>query len=356
MTMPLDASSVPLGPSAPGAPCVLSISPQAIRQAAEVLARGGLVAFPTETVYGLGGDATQPAAVQAIFAAKGRPADHPLIVHLASADWLSQYAAHVPQAAWALAEAFWPGPLTLVLRRSPSLSPLVSGGLDTVGLRVPAHPAARALLEALARPIAAPSANRFGRVSPTTAQHVAEDLGARVDLILDGGPCGVGIESTIVDLSGPTPAILRPGGITQEQIAAVVGALGRPDASGRPRVSGSLPSHYAPRARVEIVRDEALLSRAQELARQGANVAILWRREENPPLAAANIHIISIPADDAACARVLYAALRQIDALGCDVALASLPQEIGLGAAIADRLRRAAGPRAPTEARTPADG
>lgn len=353
--MPEDASLRP-GPQPPGRPFVLRVTPEAIRQAADVLARGGLVAFPTETVYGLGGDATQPAAVRAIFTAKGRPANHPLIVHLASADWLPQYAVHVPDAAWALAEAFWPGPLTMVLRRSPRLDPLVSGGLDTVGLRVPAHPAAQALLQALSRPIAAPSANRFGRVSPTTAQHVAEDLGTQVDLILDGGPCGVGIESTIVDLSGPTPAILRPGGVTEEQIAAVVGALGRPDASGRPRVSGSLPSHYAPRARVEIVPDEALLSQAQELARQGMRVAILWRREENPPLIPSNAQIISLPADDAACARLLYAALRQVDALGCEVALASLPPQVGLGTAIADRLRRAAGPREPRADATPADG
>lgn len=357
MTMPQDALPPPSCPDPPRRPRVLPVTPQAIRQAADVLARGGLVAFPTETVYGLGGDATQPAAVRAIFAAKGRPADHPLIVHLASADWLPQYAAHVPEAAWALAEAFWPGPLTLVLPRHPQLCPLVSGGLSTVGLRVPAHPAAQALLSALGRPIAAPSANRFGRVSPTTAQHVVDDLGARVDLILDGGLCGVGIESTIVDLSGPTPAILRPGGITEEHLAAVLGTLGKPDAPGRPRVSGTLPSHYAPRARVEIVPQDALRLRAQDLARQGVRVAVLWREEAHQALPGlpANVQIVSLPTDDAACARMLYVALRQIDELGCDVALASLPPEVGLGVAIADRLRRAAGPRESEERSTRTD-
>lgn len=327
-------------------PLVLPVSPQAIEHAVEVLRRGGLVAFPTETVYGLGADATHPAAVRAIFEAKGRPADHPLIVHLASAEWLPRYAQHVPPAAWSLAKAFWPGPLTLVLPRGPELSPLVSGGLETVGLRVPAHPAAQTLLAAFGRPVAAPSANRFGRVSPTTAQHVVEDLGQRVDLILDGGPCNIGIESTIVDVSGDRPAILRPGGIPSEQIAAVLGTLDRPDTPGRPRVSGSLPSHYAPRARVELAPQDELLPRAQMLAEQGVAVSILWRGPL-PEAPAAGVTILPLPSDDAACAQALYGALRQADASGCEVILTSLPLEVGLGAAIADRLRRAAGPREP---------
>jgi L-threonylcarbamoyladenylate synthase len=349
MTMPTDAFSFPsghgTGPEAPGRPCVLPATPQAIVQAAEVLRRGGLVAFPTETVYGLGADATNPAAVRAVFVAKGRPADHPLIVHLASAAWLGDYVDEVPLAARALAEAFWPGPLTLVLRRGDRLPPEVSGGLDTVGLRVPAHPAAQALLTTLSRPLAAPSANRFGRVSPTTAQHVLEDLGDRVDLILDGGPCGVGIESTIVDLSGRVPAILRPGGVPAEQIAAVLGPLGGAEEPGRPRVSGSLPSHYAPRARVEIVPAEELVWRAQKQAEQGVRVAVLWRGDKVPAGLHGGVTVLPLPADEAACARALYGVLREADAAGCELILTSLPPESGLGAAIADRLRRAAGPR-----------
>ena len=182
-----------------------------IPEAAAILRRGGLVAFPTETVYGLGADAENAAAMRALLAAKGRPADHPVIVHLADAALVEQFAADVPPAARQLAAAFWPGPMTLVLRRSQRVSDLVTGGLDTVGLRVPGHPVAQALLRELNGPIAAPSANRFGRVSCTRAQHVALELAGHIDLIVDGGECGVGIESTIIDVSGKRPAVLRPG-------------------------------------------------------------------------------------------------------------------------------------------------
>ena len=220
---------------------------ETIREAVAVLARGGLVAFPTETVYGLGADASNETAVRRIFSVKGRPADHPLIVHLARVEQLADWAQRVPEAAWRLAEAFWPGPLTLVLPRAPRVLDVVTGGQESVGIRVPSHPVAQALLQAFGGGIAGPSANRFGRVSPTTAEHVRAELGSEVDLVLEGGQSEVGIESTIVDLSSDRPALLRPGIIGAERIAAVLGnALHAPDRTS-PRASGMLASHYAPR-------------------------------------------------------------------------------------------------------------
>lgn len=323
---------------------VLPASDDAIRQAAAVLRAGGLVAFPTETVYGLGAAAENPRAVAAMFAAKGRPADHPVIVHLAEADQLDRWAAEVPAAARALAAAFWPGPLTMILRRSPLASDLVTGGLPTVGLRVPGHPVAGQLLRALGGAIAAPSANRFGRVSPTTAAHVLEELGGHVDLILDGGSCSVGLESTIVDLTGKQPAVLRPGGISGEQVAEVLGSALAESSTGAPRVSGSMESHYAPRARVELCSPEALFGRAQSLVAGGQRVAVL-ARQVSAFRDADQIVVIEMPCSDEQFAQKLYAALRQADAAECDVILANLPSADGIGAAIADRLRKAAGPR-----------
>jgi len=330
-------------PAAERRTTVLSSTDDAIRQAAKVLRAGGLVVFPTETVYGLGADADNPQAVQAMFAAKGRPADHPVIIHLAEAALLEQFAADVPSAARQLAAAFWPGPMTLVLRKSTRVNDLVTGGLATVGLRVPSHPVAQKLLQVFGGPIAAPSANRFGRVSATRAEHVLDELAGCVDLVLDGGPCEVGLESTIIDVSSESPAVLRPGAITAEQIATVLRSDIHAPQAGGPRVSGSLPSHYAPRARVEIVPPEALAPRAQELAAQGQKVALLGRRapaSDNP-----QIIVLNVSGDEADFGRSLYALLRRVDELNCDVALASLPAERGLGAAIADRLCRAAGPR-----------
>ena len=313
----------------------------AIRKAAEMLRGGGLIAFPTETVYGLGADAENETAVRALFAAKGRPADHPVIVHLAEFQQVFEWAVDVPHAAEKLAAAFWPGPLTMILRRSKRASDLVTGGLETVGLRVPSHPVARQLLLEFGKAIVAPSANRFGHVSPTQAEHVQQEFGDAVAIILDGGDCEVGLESTIVDLSGEWPAILRPGAVTAEQIVAVLGPLAAPTIRS-PRVSGALASHYAPQARVEVIASERLAARAQELAAVGEKVAILTPDVMSP---GANITIIPLPADDAELARVLYASLRQVDRLGCDVALIALPAETGIGAAIVDRLRKAAGPR-----------
>ncbi|MDR2926485.1 MAG: threonylcarbamoyl-AMP synthase, partial [Azoarcus sp.] len=271
------------------------MSASAIRQAVEHLLAGELVALPTETVYGLGADAANPEAVARIFAAKGRPASHPLIVHLASAAALAQWAEEIPPGAQDLASAFWPGPLTLILKKQPWVPLAVTGGQASIGLRVPAHPLALALLAAFAAArspaaggIAAPSANRFGRVSPTTAAHVREELGNKVSLILDGGACEVGIESTIVDFSRPEPEILRPGAIRPEDIARVLGVLPRVRgrAAGKteeheayeasvPRVSGSLAAHYAPLTPLKKVKSAALAEEAARLVRAGCRIAVL---------------------------------------------------------------------------------
>jgi L-threonylcarbamoyladenylate synthase len=323
---------------------ILPATADSIRQAAEVLRRGGLVAFPTETVYGLGADAENPAAVRAMFAAKGRPADHPVIVHLAESSLMDDFAVEIPPAARRLAATFWPGPMTLVLRRGPRVSDLVTGGLETVGLRVPAHPVAQALLREFGGPIAAPSANRFGRVSATRAEHVLEELADRVDLVLDGGECSVGLESTIIDVSSDRLAILRPGAVTKEQVEVALGVAFTSPAASSPRVSGSLPSHYAPQACVEIVGSEELMPRAEALAALGKRVAVLSSQAR--AVTPNNFVFMPLPPDDESLAHSLYALLRRVDELGCDVALIALPVEHGIGVAIADRLRRAAGPRA----------
>ena len=323
---------------------ILPADAEAIEKAATLLRSGALVAFPTETVYGLGADAANPAAVRGIFAAKGRPVDHPLIVHLARPGELSKWAAEIPDVAWRLAEAFWPGPLTLILRRAGGASDLLTGGRETIGLRVPGHPIARHLLGRFGGAIAAPSANRFGRVSPTCAQHVWDELAGRIPLILDGGSCTVGLESTIVDVSSSRPAVLRLGGITSEQIEAVLGSFLGETTADSPQVSGSLESHYAPQARVEIVPASELADRAQRLVHEGRKVAVLaiaLRESELPK----SVIVLEAPHGDEQYARDLYRLLRQADAEGCDVVLAVLPPETGLGRAIADRLRKAAGPR-----------
>jgi len=312
-----------------------------IEKAVALLKRGELVAFPTETVYGLGADATKTDAVAKIFAVKGRPATHPLIVHLAPGAVLDDWAIDIPHAARELAAAAWPGPLTIILRRGPRVSLAATGGGATVGLRVPAHPLAQALLRAFGGGIAAPSANRFGAVSPTTADHVVADLGDDVDYVLDGGPCEVGVESTIVDFSRDRPVLLRPGGMPRSAIEAITGPLGAADA-GAPAAPGTLASHYAPRAQVFAVeRDQvpaavaAARGRIAVLAPASAFAA--W-----PDLGAERF---TLPDDDAGMARALYAALRDLDAAGVDVVIAALPPAAGLGEAVGDRLLRAAGPR-----------
>ena len=298
---------------------------------------GELVAFPTETVYGLGGDAENPAAVARIFALKGRPTDHPLIVHLASSARLGDYARDVPASAWVLAEAFWPGPLTLVLPRSARVGAAVTGGQETVALRVPAHPVARALLDAFGGPLAAPSANRYGRISPTTAQHVRDEFGAELPLVLDGGPCEFGLESTIAGWLDGQWTVLRPGGIGIDALRSVVGSVAAPGAGGGaralPRVSGSDVSHYAPRTPTRLVS-------AADLSVDAAAVAVLARQP--PPLAFAGLTWLQAPADAAGYGRRLYADLRRLDTLGArEIRVESVPAGADWEA-VRDRLRRAA--------------
>ncbi len=317
-----------------------ALSPD-VDQAAAALRAGGLVAFPTETVYGLGADARNPEAVARIFAVKGRPADHPLIVHLADAGQLTAWAADIPEAAWRLAEAFWPGPLTLVLPRLAGVPDAVTGGLDTVALRVPGHPVALALLAAFGGGVAAPSANRYGRVSPTSADDVREELGDGVDMVLDGGRCPIGIESTIVDLSSTEPRILRPGRITERALRRV---LGRPlaTASDTPvRAPGAKPSHYAPRARVILASPEDAEQRVEELHKLGQRVGLLASRR--PAALPENVTWLALTGSMGEQAHELYHRLRQADQLGLQVLVAAMPADVGLGHALRDRLRRAAG-------------
>jgi L-threonylcarbamoyladenylate synthase len=307
--------------------------------AAAVLASGGLVAFPTETVYGLGADACNAEAVARIYLVKGRPADHPLIVHVASIDGLGDWADDVPGYAIALARDYWPGPMTLVVRRSGLAGDFITGGQDTVGVRVPNHPVALGLLEAFVRAggkgVAAPSANRFGNVSPTSAQAVAAELGdylAAGDQILDGGACDVGVESTIIDCTGDAPKILRPGAVTAQMIEACTGleVVGSVDAvvdSAVIRVSGSLDSHYAPMA--TVVLDQTPLAGQGFIA-----MADVVAPDDVVRLAAPTTH------DD--FARVLYAALRSADEQGLATVVVQQPQGDGIAVAIRDRLKRAA--------------
>jgi L-threonylcarbamoyladenylate synthase len=315
-----------------------------IEKAADVLRAGGLVAFPTETVYGLGANAEDPAAVMRVFQVKGRPPSHPLIVHIGREEDLGDWVDEVPATARMLAEHFWPGPLTLVLRRGHRVPLEATGGLETVALRMPDHPVGLALLSAFGGGVAAPSANRFGSVSPTTAEHVRTELGDGVDLVLDGGPCLVGVESTIVDATGDTPSILRPGGITREDLEAVIGRPLVVPVTSPVRVPGQHPSHYAPRARVVLVEPENLAAEAEHAQQRGHRVGVLLP----PAFADAPVKaqaVVEVPASMAEYAHHLYRFLRELDQRNCDLIVASLPEESGLGLAISNRLRRAAGPR-----------
>ncbi|MFN3199087.1 MAG: L-threonylcarbamoyladenylate synthase [Bradymonadia bacterium] len=336
-----------------------SPSSEEIALAVAALEAGELVAMPTETVYGLAADATSPEAVGRIFDAKGRPRKHPVIVHLGDASWMARWAAEITPEAEALAEAFWPGPMTLIVPRGPAAHDGVTGGRPTVGLRVPGHPVALALVQAFGRGVAAPSANRFGRVSPTEAAHVAAELGDRVSVILDGGPCDVGVESTIVDLTGPKARVLRPGHVTPEALGAVLGYV--PDAGpvvvegNAGEAPGTLASHYAPRAGVYLLPRGALAQAALEdyigageavavYARCGRPSdlpeAIIWRRAPDSPRQ---------------YAQQLYATLRALDEAGVDSILVETPPEHPQWQAIADRLSRAAAPRMHSQASPPGE-
>jgi L-threonylcarbamoyladenylate synthase len=309
-----------------------------IDEAVAVLRRGGLVAFPTETVYGLGADASNPAALARLFAVKGRPRSHPVIVHLGAPAWMAQWASEVTPDAARLAERFWPGPLTLVVRRAPAVLDAVTGGQETVGLRVPAHPVARALLAAFGRGIAAPSANRFGRVSPTTAEHVRQDLGSDVDLVIDGGACEVGIESTIVDVTGDAPVLLRPGRITADEIAGALQETVKDPDRTAPRAPGTLPAHYAPRTRMELVPASEVAARVRAAAGSAAALAF-----EGTPIDGPAVAVRIVARDASAYAHELYAALRELDASGASIIIVERPPSGNEWAAVRDRLQRAAG-------------
>ena len=300
-----------------------------------------MVAFPTETVYGLGADAANPRAIAKIFAAKGRPADHPLIVHLPAVSHLERWARAIPEAAGRLAGAFWPGPLTLILQRHPGVPDAVTGGQDTVGLRVPNHRLALQLLREFDGGVAAPSANRFGRVSPTTAAHVREELGSKVAMVLDGGPCAVGIESTILDLSAGAARILRPGMLDAAAIGAVLGYP--PEFGGKrnaPRVPGSLEAHYAPSIPLQLVAAAELAEAARAALGAGRRIAVLAAAQ--PACDHPNLAWRTASAEPAQFARELYARLRQLDAPGCDLILVAAPPADEAWRAVSDRLRRAA--------------
>ncbi|GAA5233799.1 threonylcarbamoyl-AMP synthase [Verticiella sediminum] len=349
-----------IGAGARRDPRVCAADEAALRRAARLLCDGELVAFATETVYGLGADAANPQAVARIFAAKGRPNDHPVIVHLLPEADLAVWAADVPPPAQRLIQAFWPGPLTLILRRAPGVPDAVTGGQDTVGLRSPAHPVAQALLRAFADAggsgaLAAPSANRFGRISPTTAEHVAAEFGPQVPLILDGGMSAVGVESTIVDLSRGRAVLLRPGGITVGELVRVLGEpvwlpdgrradaaldAGPLSASVReadtPRVSGALSAHYAPRTPMRLVPASVLPAQVHALAALGQRIGV-WAAQRPAGAAAWR----AAPREPAAYAHELYAALRALDAAGVDLILVQTPPMGDAWLAAHDRLGRA---------------
>lgn len=295
-------------------------------------------------MYGLGADASNELAVRRIFAVKGRPSNHPLIVHVGSTAVARRWAASWPAQAERLAEAFWPGPLTLIVKRSALASDAVTGGQETVGLRVPDHPLALELLRVFDGGVAAPSANRFGRVSPTTAKHVRDELGDDVELVLEGGACRVGVESTIVDLSGPAPRLLRPGGVPREAVERVLGTE-VPLASHATdvRAPGMLASHYAPRAGLWLVTQATLADEVAKRLSSGSKVAVVAPTGTAIP---EGVTRFEVPDDDAGYARALYATLREVDERGLDVVLAVPPAESGVGLAVVDRLRRASAPRA----------
>jgi L-threonylcarbamoyladenylate synthase len=316
--------------------------------AVAALRAGRLAVLPTETVYGLGADATRRSAVARVYAVKARPADHPLIVHVADAAAVPPWARAVPEYASRLAAACWPGPLTLVLPRSERAGDHVTGGQDTVALRVPDHPLTRAVLERFAGGVAAPSANRFGRVSPTTAQHVLDELAGALlpghDVVLDGGPCRIGVESTILDCTGPAPSVLRPGGVSPADVERLGGVplASAPEPGSGVRAPGTLASHYAPQARVRLLDADALDGLAEHPLTGDPDTGLLAPAElRTPP----GVVRLAAPADAAEYARGLYAALREADALALRTVLAVAPPGPGLAAAVRDRLSRAAAGR-----------
>jgi len=333
---------------------------RAIEKAARILQQGGLVAFPTETVYGLGADALNAQAVASVFTAKGRPPDNPVIVHVTDRGQVASLVRRVSGTAGSLMDAFWPGPLTLILPVQRGVPRAVTAGLSTVAVRMPGHPVALALIRAAGMPVAAPSANISGRPSPTTAGHVRHDLDGRIDAILDGGPAGIGVESTVVDLTRPVPVILRPGGVTPEVLRGIIGAVEIDPAGAasvtnspgdRPRSPGLKYAHYAPRMPFVLVegRPEAVASKIIELAgkhrSRGKRVGILSYQGGRDFSSTGEVVVAGDREKPETVAAELYSALRRFDELGVDLVLAEGLRDNGLGLAVMNRLRRAAGGR-----------
>lgn len=310
-----------------------------VATAAAILRRGGVVAIPTETVYGLAGNALSPSAVARIFEVKERPHFDPLIVHIATIDQLAEVAEQIPAEAYTLGERFWPGPLTLVLRKRAHIPDLVTSGLPTVAVRMPRHPMALAVIHEAGVPLAAPSANRFGRISPTTAEHVFDELGDRIDAIVDGGPCEVGVESTILSLAGDKPVLLRAGGCPIEEIERVIGQVTIPEhPDSAVQAPGMLASHYAPRTPMVYGTSYPHLA-------HGTRVGLLCLRRPPEAERFAAIEELSPVGDEREAATNLFAAMRRLDALGLDLIVALPVPDTGLGRAINDRLRRASAAR-----------
>jgi len=330
------------------------LTQQKIQQAAQILKRGGLLGIPTETVYGLGANGLDPEAVANIFKAKGRPQDNPLILHIPDVGWLDRYCQNIPASAYALANAFWPGPLTMILERKPNVPDVVTAGLDTVGMRCPAHVLCRKIIAAADVPVAAPSGNTSGRPSPTTARHMLEDMDGKIDAIMEGGPCTVGVESTIIDLTCQPPRLLRPGGVTLEQLEEILGdveldpAITRLMGAGeQPRAPGMKYRHYAPKAPVTVVAGNPERSSAYIAANAGEEDGVicfaeylpLFTREPGKML----VMDLGPAADKEEQARHIFDALRHFDHTSVPAIWAQCPDASGIGLAIANRLNKAAG-------------
>ena len=318
--------------------------------AAEIIRNGGLVGIPTETVYGLGADGLNPGAVAGIFQAKGRPQDNPLILHIPEAGWLERFCKNIPPSAHALAGAFWPGPLTMVLDRRSNVPNRTTGGLDTVGMRCPAHPVCREIIAAADTPIAAPSGNTSGRPSPTSALRMLEDMDGKIDAVLDGGPCTVGVESTIIDLTCPIPRLLRPGGVTLEQLQDVLGDVAVDEAvtrqmkpGERPRAPGMKYRHYAPKAPVTVVRGDPVRTARYILRHMAGGDGVLCFAEFTGEFSGHPVQSLGPAADKGEQARRVFDALRAMDSTGAEHIWAQCPDDLGLGLAVNNRLNKAAG-------------
>ena len=326
------------------------LQPRDTAEAAEILRRGGLLGIPTETVYGLGANGLNPDAVGHIFAAKGRPQDNPLILHIPSADWLERYCVDIPDTAYALAERFWPGPLTMVLRRKRVVPDVVTAGLDTVGMRCPAHPVCRAILAAADVPVAAPSGNTSGRPSPTNMADMLEDMDGKIDGIVDGGPCAVGVESTIVDLTVMPPRLLRPGGVTLEQLRDALGEVAVDPAVTRlmgageqPRAPGMKYRHYAPKAPVTVVQGAPAAAARYIQAHMAPGDGVICFDEYAGLFAGHPLEQLGPSTDVPEQARRVFEALRWFDGTGVSRIWAQCPAAAGIGLAVANRLNKAAG-------------